>query len=446
MLPVQNFTAYVEQHQLFNRQDNVLAAVSGGMDSVLLVHLLKAADYTFGIAHCNFQLRDAEADADQDFCRSLAAELQVPFHTINFDTLTYAEKQKISIQMAARELRYQWFEQIRQQHHYHTVALAHHQNDTIETILLNLTRGTGIAGLHGILSQNGHWVRPLLFLNRQQITDIVSQNQLQYREDSSNASTKYARNKIRHEVIPKLKELNPNLENTFKRNLSLFRELEQLLQQQVQAIKQKLVKQQGNETHISKAGVLQLQPQRLLLGELLKAYGFNDTVLDDVISALPKHAGRTFESAGFNLLLDRESLIITPKTDLALAPVYIEKEDQEKQYADVTLRIAHAPAPYSAAPNNYIAAVDEDLLVYPLTMRSWQEGDYFMPLGMHSRKKLSDFFINQKAPRFQKLRIPILVNGNGDIIWVAGYRLDNRYKLTSQTKKVIIFELLNHDR
>ncbi len=348
--------------------------------------------------------------------------------------------------MAARELRYQWFEQIRQQHQYHAVALAHHQNDTIETILLNLTRGTGIAGLHGILPKNGQWVRPLLFLNRQQITDIVSQNQLQYREDSSNTSTKYARNKIRHEVIPKLKELNPNLENTFERNLSHFRELEQLLQQQVQAVKQKLVKQQGNETHISKAGVLQLQPQRLLLGELLKAYGFNDTVLDDVISALPKHAGRIFESAGFNLLLDRDSLIITPKTDLALAPIYIEKEDQEKQYADVTLRIAYALAPYSAAPDHNIAAVDEDLLIYPLTMRSWQEGDYFMPLGMQSRKKLSDFFINQKIPRIQKLRIPILVNGNGDIIWVAGYRLDNRYKLTSQTKKVIIFELLNHDR
>lgn len=446
MLPVQNFTAYVEQHRLFNNQNNILAAVSGGMDSVLLVHLLKTAGYSFGIAHCNFQLRGAEANADQDFCRLLAAEFQVPFYTTNFDTLAHAEKQKISIQMAARELRYQWFEQIRQQHHYHALALAHHQNDTIETILLNLTRGTGIAGLHGILPKNGQWVRPLLFLNRQQITDIVSQNQLQYREDSSNASTKYARNKIRHEVIPKLKELNPNLENTFERNLTHFRELEQLLQQQVQAVKQKLVKQRGNEIHISKAGILQLQPQRLLLGELLKEYGFNDTILDDLISVLPKHAGRVFESAAFNLLLNRESLIITPKNNLATTPVYIEKADQEKQYAGFTLRIAHAFAPYSAAPNNYIAAVDEDLLVYPLTMRSWQEGDYFMPLGMQSRKKLSDFFINQKVPRIQKLRIPILVNGNGDIIWVAGYRLDNRYKLTSQTKKVIIFELLNHDR
>ena len=442
MLPVQNFTAYVEQHQLFNRPNKVLVAVSGGMDSMLLVHLLKAAGYTFGIAHCNFELRGAEADADQDFCRLLAADLQVPFHTINFDTLAYAEKQKISVQMAAREMRYQWFEQVLQQHHYHAVALAHHQNDAIETILLNLTRGTGIAGLHGILPKNGHWVRPLLFLNRQQIADTVSQNQFQYREDSSNASTKYARNKIRHEVIPKLKELNPNLENTFERNLSHFRELEQLLQQQLQAVKQKLVKQQGNEIHISKAGVFQLQPQRLLLGELLKAYGFNDTVLDDVISVLPKHAGRVFDSAGYSLLLDRESLIITPKNHLTLKPASIEKDDQEKRYVDTNFRITSAHVPYSAAPDHNIAAVDEDLLVYPLTVRSWQEGDYFMPLGMSSRKKLSDFFINQKVPRHQKAQIPILVNGNGDLIWVAGYRLDNRYKLTSQTKKVTIFELL----
>jgi tRNA(Ile)-lysidine synthase len=446
MLPIQNFTAYVEQHQLFSRPDKVLAAVSGGMDSVLLVHLLKAAGYTFGIAHCNFQLRGAEANDDQDFCRLLAAELQVPFYTISFDTLAYAENQKISIQMAARELRYQWFEQLRQQHHYHAVALAHHQNDTIETILLNLTRGTGIAGLHGILPKNGSLTRPLLFLNRQQITDIVSQSRLQYREDSSNASTKYARNKIRHEVIPKLKELNPNLESTFERNLPYFRELEQLLQLQVETAKQMLVTQHGNDIYISKAGISKLHPQRLLLGELLKEYGFNNTVLDDVISALPKHAGRVFDAAGYRLLVDREQLIITPNNGLTAAPVYLKKDDQTACYDGGIFQISYTHAPYVAAPDRAIAAVDENLLVYPLTIRGWQEGDYFMPLGMSSRKKLSDFFVNIKVPRHLKLRIPILVNGNGDIIWVAGYRLDNRYKLTSQTKKVTIFELLNHGR
>ncbi|WP_342647109.1 tRNA lysidine(34) synthetase TilS [Mucilaginibacter sp. CSA2-8R] len=444
MLPVQNFTAYIEQHQLFNRPNKVLAALSGGMDSVLLVHLLKAAGYTFGIAHCNFQLRDAEANADQDFCRSLAAELQVPFYTVSFDTLAYAKKQKISIQMAARELRYQWFEQVRQQHQYDAIALAHHQNDTIETILLNLTRGTGIAGLHGILPKNGYWVRPLLFLSRQQITDIVLQlqNKLPYREDSSNASTKYARNKIRHEVIPKLKELNPNLENTFERSLSHFRELEQLLQLQMQVVKHNLVKQHENEIHILKADVLQLQPQRLLLGELLKEYDFNDTILDDVISALPKHAGRVFESGKYQLLLDRDKLIITPKKDLNVLPVYLNRDSEEIFYADTSFHVIRTNAPYLVTPHGAIAAVDEDLLVYPLTFRNWQEGDYFMPLGMPSRKKLSDFFINQKVPRHQKIQIPILVNGNGDIIWVAGYRLDDRYKLTPQTKKVTIFELL----
>jgi tRNA(Ile)-lysidine synthase len=442
MLPVQNFTAYVEQHQLFSQQDNVLAAVSGGMDSVLLVHLLKAAGYTFGIAHCNFQLRDAEANADQDFCRSLAAELQVPFHTTNFDTLACAQKQKVSIQMAARELRYQWFEQVRQQHHYHTVALAHHQNDTIETILLNLTRGTGIAGLHGILPKNGHWVRPLLFLSRQQITDLVLQNKLVYREDSSNASTKYARNKIRHEVIPKLKELNPNLENTFERSLSHFRELEQLLQWQVQLVKQNIFKQYGNEIHLSKAGILNLQPQRLLLGELLKEYGFNDTVLNGIISALPKHAGRIFESTDYHLLLDRDNLIITPKNALNHLPVHLKEDDREVNYRDHVFRITNTQMPYLATPDHAIAAVDKDLLIYPITIRSWQEGDFFMPLGMPSRKKLSDFFINQKVPRHQKMLVPVLVNGNGDVIWVAGYRLDDRYKLTTQTKKVTIFELL----
>jgi tRNA(Ile)-lysidine synthase len=291
MLPVERFAAYINQYQLFTQADQVLAAVSGGMDSVLMVHLLKAAGYSFAIAHCNFQLRGAEAQADQDFCRALAQQLEVPFYTMNFDTATFAAEQKVSIQMAARQLRYQWFEQLSQQYQYTAVALAHHQNDTIETILLNLTRGTGIAGLHGILPKNNLWVRPLLFLTRPEIENLVTQNHLAYVEDSSNVSTKYARNKLRHEVIPKLKELNPNLEQTFERNLSHFRELEQLLQQQLAIFKKDLWLVQGDEVHLPLAGIRNLYPQRLLLLGLLKDYGFNETSIDDLISSLVNIAG-----------------------------------------------------------------------------------------------------------------------------------------------------------
>jgi tRNA(Ile)-lysidine synthase len=442
MLPVQNFNAFIQQHQLFKAGDVVLAAVSGGMDSVLLVHLLKEAGYKFAIAHCNFQLRGAEANADQHFCRQLALDMEAPFHTVNFDTQTFAQEQKLSIQMAARQLRYQWFEQLCQSYNYAAVALAHHQNDAIETILLNLTRGTGIAGLHGILSKNNLWVRPLLFLNREEIAGLISQNHLAYVEDSSNASTKYARNKLRHEVIPKLKELNPNLEQTFERNLNHFRELEQLLQQQVALAKKQVWTEHGNEVHLSIHGINQLHPQRLLLGGLLKDHGFNDTSIDDLISSLTKHSGRVFESTGYVLVRDRDKLILSPKTGDNLLPATINPEEETARYGNCLFKITQANEPGAISHNAAVAMVDSDLLVYPLTLRSWQQGDYFMPLGMSTRKKLSDFFVNQKVPVHQKTQIPILVNGNGEIIWVAGYRLDNRYKLTDQTKKVTIFEIL----
>ncbi|WP_158825389.1 tRNA lysidine(34) synthetase TilS [Mucilaginibacter lacusdianchii] len=441
MLPVERFTHFIQQNQLFEPQSRILAAVSGGMDSVLMAHLLKAAGYTFGIAHCNFQLRGHEADADQQFCSQLANRLQVPFHTINFDTQAYAQHHKVSIQMAARELRYQWFEQIRQQHQYEVIALAHHQNDTIETILLNLTRGTGIAGLHGIQPKNGLLVRPLMAFTRQEVADAVVQNQLPYVEDSSNASTKYARNKLRHEVVPKLRELNPNLENTFQRNLKHFKELELLLNSQLEALKKTIFTYQENAIRIAINGVKKLMPQHLLLHGLLKPYGFNETTVDNIINSLNKHAGRQFESLSHTLLLDRDHLILSAKRADEWAVVEIQSSDSKVHYGDYLIQISKNNTVENLNSTPMQAAMDEDLLIYPLTLRSWQQGDYFIPLGMQGRKKLSDFLINQKIPLTHKLQVPLLVNGNGDIIWVAGYRLDNRYKVTPQTKKVTIFEL-----
>lgn len=443
MLPVERFTAFIQQNQLFNAHEPVLAAVSGGMDSVLLVHLLKAAGYTFAIAHCNFQLRAAEADADEQLCRQLAHDMQVPFYSTRFNTAKFARAQKLSIQMAARQLRYQWFEQLSEQHQYAAVALAHHQNDAIETILLNLTRGTGIAGLHGILPKNNRWVRPLLFLTREEIAGIINQNQLVYVEDSSNASTKYARNKLRHEVIPKLKELNPNLEQTFTHNLNHFRELELLLQQQIAVAKKALWSEHSGEVHLLLAGIRKLYPQHLLLAGLLKDYGFNSTTVQDVITALDKHSGRVFESAGYSLWLDRDKLILKPKTEAITSPIQINDADTNVTFGNYNLKLTYTHALNHTHQNPLITVADADLLVYPLTMRTWQQGDFFIPLGMKTRKKLSDFFVNQKVPVHQKTQIPLVVNGNGDIIWIAGYRLSNRYKLTPQTKKVIIFELLN---
>jgi tRNA(Ile)-lysidine synthase len=441
MLPVKKFIDFIEQNKLFNKGSKILVAVSGGMDSVIMIHLLKSAGFNFGIAHCNFQLRDDESTGDELFCYQLAQQFDVPFHTACFDTLKHAADNKISTQMAARTLRYQWFEQIRQQAGYSVIALAHHQNDAIETILLNLVRGTGIAGMHGILPKSGLLARPMLFLNRDEIWDLTIELQIPYREDSSNTSTKYARNKIRLEVIPKLKELNPALEHTFQNNFEHFRELELLLDGRVSELKDKIFMAHENETHILLADLKTLQPQRLLLFNLLQDYGVNETIVNDLISSLDKHSGRVFETTSFKLILDRDKLIITKKNAELHQEVLITPNDKEVNYGSYKLQILHDDSPLIVKNNPMAVSVDADLLIYPLTLRRWKTGDHFSPLGMKGRKKVSDFFIDQKVPLHQKAEIPLVVNGNGEVMWIGGHRLDDHYKVTNNTKKVTIFEL-----
>jgi tRNA(Ile)-lysidine synthase len=441
MLPVKHFTEFINENKLFSPGSKVLAAVSGGMDSVLMAHLLKVAGYDFSIAHCNFQLRGDEAIADQEFCQNLAQQLRVQFHTVNFDTTAYASEKKVSIQMAARDLRYQWFDQLRQQYNYDVIALAHHQNDTIETILLNLTRGTGIAGLHGILPKNGYLVRPLLFLNREEIQKAVEQSKLHYVEDSSNSSVKYARNKLRHEVIPKLKELNPALESTFENNLRHFRDLETLLELRLAELKKELFIYADDDIYLPIDKVKALDPQRLLLYKLLQEYGFNESTIDDLISSLDKHSGRVFESTHYRLILDRDKIILAPRKQ-EYSQVTINEFEHEVEYGDYKVTVLHDDSPLIIKDNPLAVSMDARLLVYPLTIRPWQQSDFFYPLGMKTKQKLSDFFIQQKMPLHEKSRVPLLVNGNGDILWVAGYRLNEHYKVTKNTKKVTIFELV----
>ncbi len=444
MFPLQQFINFIKTNALFVEQDKNLLAVSGGKDSVLMCQLFKLAGYQFSIAHCNFNLRGDEAKRDESFVKQLAADLAVPFYVNHFDTKAYANEQHISTQMAARELRYQWFEELRREKKYAVIAVAHHQNDSIETLLLNLTRGTGISGLHGILPKRDKIVRPLLFLSRMQIDEIVLENKMDYVEDSSNETNKYARNKIRLNVIPHLREINPNLEETFALNIARFAATEEVLMQVVESLKKRIVSIENDLTCLSIAEIKQLKPQNLLLYELLKPYNFSNTVVKEIIESLSKQSGTSFYSSTHRATVNRAQLLITTVNKEASTEKHclIHSIDHFSRIDGHKISISFSNSPLIEANKNK-AFVDFDQLIFPLVLRYKQNGDRFIPLGMGSYKKLSDYLIDSKVSLPEKENIPLLINGNGEIIWVAGFRQDNRYKLTITTKKVVIFELLN---
>lgn len=442
MLPVQQFTNHVLQHQLFQASDHVLLAVSGGKDSVLMAQLFKHAGFNFSIAHCNFNLRADESQRDELFVKMLAEEMQVPFHVVHFDTKGFAQEHKISTQMAARQLRYDWFEQLRILYHYSHIAVAHHQNDAIETILLNLVRGTGISGMHGILPKRGYLVRPLLFLSRQEIDQLVDEHHLAYVEDSSNLSSKYARNKIRLEVVPHLREINPNLEETFAENITRFAETEELLQQVVAQTRKQLIKGEGEAISLLIGEVLNLKPQKLLFFELLKPFHFTSSVVNEILGSLHKQSGTSFYSSTHQLTIDRKELLIFPLYKTCDDIFYLHAAGDISMGFGQQMKLKFTEREAFKGERN-IAYVDADLLIFPLVIRYRQDGDRFVPLGMKSLKKLSNFFVDEKVPLPQKAKVPLLINGNGEMIWVAGLRQDERYKVGATTKKVAIFELSN---
>lgn len=447
MLFYDRFFSFIKEHALFESIDQILLGVSGGRDSVLLAHLFHQAGFNFGIAHVNFKLRGDESYADEQFVASLAKRLKVPFFSVSFDTLSEAKQQGVSIQMAARDLRYAWFEKIRSAYGYKYVALAHHRGDTVETMLLNLVRGTGVAGLHGILPKRDAFIRPLLDFSRQEIDQMIDDLAISYREDSSNTSSKYARNKLRLEVIPLLKALNPSLEKTFEANRKRFADLEVLLQQRVAELRDRHFKIIApGEWKIELAALKGLQPLDTLLFELFKPFGFSQSVLQDLYRSWEGEVGRKFESATYVLLLDRAYLLLSERRasfdDQAIS---IYADDDQAFWGNWEMVIAQKSiSAFHLVNNPYIAQLDADTLQFPLKIRSWEEGDFFTPLGLQlKRKKLSDIFIAQKLPLTQKKHIPILVNGNGDILYVGGYRINERNKVKTHTQKVFIIYCKN---
>jgi tRNA(Ile)-lysidine synthase len=435
------FITYIREKALFGPEEKVLLAVSGGIDSMVLLHLFSQAGFSFGVAHCNFGLRGEESDADEAFVKKLAKKYKAPVYTEQFETAAFAEREKISIQMAARVLRYEWFGKLLRTEGYAYVATAHHLNDTVETVLLNLTRGTGIAGLHGILPKNGRTIRPMLFVDKETLYDYVVENQLVWREDSSNETNQYGRNLVRNEVVPLLKGLNPNLEETLAHTVERVGAVERVFAARVDALRQAALRTDG-EVHYLSLPVLRGEPEPgIELGELLKDYHFNYAQALDVAAALDAEPGKRFDSPTHTLVKDRDQLVVTPKPLTFFQTGKLE--GGQPSFENEVLKLAAQTLPvegYKISTSPKVAALDLQTLKFPLRIRRWKEGDWFCPLGMTSKKKISDFLIDEKVPLNLKERVWVLLSGDS-IAWIIGHRIDNRFKITDKTEQVYQVEV-----
>ncbi|MGB3778310.1 MAG: tRNA lysidine(34) synthetase TilS [Tunicatimonas sp.] len=432
------FKAFIDSKALFGPNDIVLLAVSGGLDSTVLAHLFAQSAYPFTIAHANFGLRGAESDEDERWVIALAKRYEVPFYTHRFATKDYAVERGLSTQMAARRLRYAWLEEVRTEHGYARIATAHHQNDQLETTLLNLVRGTGVAGLRGMLPRRGSLVRPLLFAPREALEAYAQQHQLEWREDQSNASDAYRRNQLRHHVVPMLQQLNPNLLSTYERTRERLLATEQVLLAEVARVEENARQQVGDAVWLDKAALRQHPQATLILTEIIRPFGFSYQQARDITFCLSFDAvvGQRFLSAQHTLFVERQQLVIVEKNQKEPITKAIQASDTRIELRTLVLTLTKRPAlDYELPRLQHVAALDYDRLRFPLQLRPWQAGDWFCPLGMEHRKKLSDFLIDQKVPRHRKDSVYVLTSDE-NIVWVVGWRIDHRFRVTDQTQKV----------
>lgn len=438
---LEDFIQFIQKENLFKPEDKILVAVSGGIDSVVLAKLFTQAKFNFGIAHVNFSLRGEESIADEVFVKKFAKTLKVPYHSIVFDTKAFAEKEKISTQMAARLLRYNWFEEIRQQEGYAYIATAHHLMDSAETVLINLTRGSGLAGFHGIPLKNGHVIRPLAFATQEQIFDLVVGNRMAWREDSSNQSTKYQRNFIRHEIVPKFQEMNPSFDQTLAQTSARIRAVEDWISDEFDAWKSANCTTDTSNNQFVKLAELSSK-EKVMQQRLLQELHFHPDQIEQIIQHPADKVGKIFESPLFTLNIDRAQWVISPKDQSEFKPILIQEEDEDIQVGNHMLHIyVEEKTPDFKVPTDpNIACLDADSLTFPLEIRKAQEGDWFCPLGMNSKKLISDFLTDKKVPVNLKKATNLLLS-KGSVAWIVGQRIDNRFKVSDKTETVMIFEI-----
>jgi len=429
-----------KNHILFHfpclQKAKILIAVSGGLDSMVLLHLIAQLNLEFAVAHCNFQLRKDESDEDEDFVKSYCKENSIQGFFQKFNTNQFSEDEKVSIQVAARKLRYEWFYELLATENYDFVLTAHHLDDQLETFLINFSRGTGLDGLSGIPSQNDKIIRPLLIFSRDEITTFANENKLKWREDSSNASDTYLRNKIRHHVVPILKELNPSFLNSFENTIQHLNQAQSLVDDASRIVYRKVVQDVDNQKIIDLNELLQLPNYQAYLFQWLSPFGF--LAWQDIYDLVEAQSGKQIFSEHFRLVKDRETLIIETKSDKISDEYFIHKNQSELNFP---LKLTFCNVSDITISNSKTIFVDVNALKFPLKLRKWQEGDYFYPFGMSGKKKLSKFFKDEKFSIIDKENAWLLCSEN-QIIWLVGKRLDDRFKVTENTQTIIKIQLV----
>ncbi len=437
---LERFRNFILSKNLFEPGQKILLAVSGGIDSMVMLHLFERSEFEYGVVHCNFQLRNADSDADEQFVEEQVLNHGVPFFSTRFDTVEYARLNGISIEMAARELRYSYFEEVRRENNFDCIATAHHRDDLLETFFLNLSRKTGIKGLTGIKEKTGSIVRPLLFAGRTEIENYARENSLEKRDDATNSEVVYQRNFIRHRVLPVLTDLNPAFKNNLFETIGNLREAEEVYTYYLQVEKQKVVSLQQNNPVIDIALLTGTPFPKILLFELLSEYNFHPKVAEQVFRSLTSESGKTFYAKSHRLVKDRRHLFITALPADEERIYYIEEGDMEL-FAPFDLTVQRLNVEdFRLDTSPLVACIDSDTVEFPLLIRKWKKGDYFQPLGMSGFKKLSDFLIDEKVPLHQKENTWLLCSGQ-KIVWVLGRRIDNRFKIRPSTKEILKIEI-----
>lgn len=435
---IERIKCYIAQENILTPHCRVMVGLSGGADSVALLAILTHIGYDCVACHCNFMLRGKESMRDRDHAASTARQLNVPFVETSFDTAEYAMQKGISTEMAARELRYRWFETVRREYDAAAIAVAHHRDDNIETVLLNLIRGTGIAGVTGMKPRNGYIARPLLCVSRDELIEYLAHEQLHYVTDSTNLETLYTRNKLRLDIIPRLREINPSFDSGMERTIAHLYGSEKFYRESIENWRVRVCSEQHNALHIDLTQLHAAPDATTLLFEIVSPLGFNNVQIEDM-ATLGQPSGRQFLSPTHRAVSHREELIITPHHSTSgddIVAVWYANDTTPTN--GITLRYCDAQD-FSIIRDKHVACFDLDCIKFPLTLRHWRKGDYFVPFGMHGRKKISDYFNDRKFSLIEKENILLLCDSE-KILWIVGERCSNEARITPATARIVVIK------